>query len=123
MGYRYRLLVDENVEHVESDLRAQGHDAEHVEQVRALGRGAADQADIVPYLQRSGRSILTYDSHFTGQDSMIDPSELPGVLYIPDESLSPNQIVRVIGVMSAVLPPTAFEGRVQHITRSWLRYE
>lgn len=123
MGYRYRVLVDENVEHLESDLRTQGHDAEHVEQVPVLGRGAADHADIVPYLQRSGRSILTYDSHFTGQASVIDPSELPGVLYVPDESLSRNQIVRIINLMSDVLPPTAFEGRVQHVTRSWLRYK
>lgn len=66
------MLLDENVE---CDLRTQGHDAEHVEQVPALGRGAAGQADIIPNLQRSGRSILTYDSHFTGQESSIDPAE------------------------------------------------
>lgn len=123
MGHRYRLLVDENVEHVESALRSQGHDAERVEAVAGLGRGAADRPDIVPYLKRTGRAILTYDSHFTGHTTIIDPAALPGVLYIPDESLTPNQIVRIIGVMSEVLPPSALNGRVQHVTRSWLRYE
>lgn len=123
MGYRYRLLIDENVEHIESHLREQRHDATHVEHTPELGEGADDRVDIVPYLQRTNRMILTYDSHFTGQESVVDPSTLPGVLFIPDESLSPNQIVRIIGVMSTAIPPASLKGEVQHVTGSWLRYE
>lgn len=123
MGHQYRLLVDENVEPIDSDLREQGHNATRIGTITDLSEGADDRADIVPYLRRTDRIILTYDGHFTGQDSIVDPTTLPGVLFIPDESLSPSQLCRIIGVMSTVLPPSAFVGRVQHVTRRWLRYE
>jgi len=69
MGYRYRLLADENVEAVESDLHVQGHDVKRIENVPKLGDGADDREDIVPSPRRTGRIILTYDSHFPGQAS------------------------------------------------------
>lgn len=50
MGYRYRLLIDENVEHIESDLREQGHDATHVEHTLDHDRSAAECVDTIPSL-------------------------------------------------------------------------
>lgn len=123
MGHSYQLLIDENVEPIDSDLRAQGHDVKRVENVPQLGVGADDQRDIVPYLQRAGRIILTYDSHFTGEESVVDPTTLPGVLFVPDESLSPNQLVRILAVMAEHIPPDDLDGCVQHVTSTWLNYE
>ncbi len=122
MAFRYRLLVDENVEPVVSDLRTSGHDVESVEDIPELGVGADDRDDIVPYLQQSGRSILTYDSHFTGEESAVDPTVIPGVLFVPDESLTPRQVVRILDVIATHVPPAELDGRVQHVTRSWLEY-
>lgn len=123
MAFSYRLLVDENVEPIDADLRAHGHDIERVGETPRVDYGADDRADIVPYLHETERVLLTYDGHFTGVDSVIDPTTLPGVLFIPDESLSPNQIVRIVTVISEHTPPGALKGRVQHVTRNWLRYE
>lgn len=77
----------------------------------------------MPYLQRTGRLILTYDSHFTGEESVVDPTTISGVLFIPDESLSPNHLVRILAVLSEHIPPDDLDGRVQHVTRKWLKYE
>lgn len=119
----YRLLLDENVEPIDADLGALGHDVVRVGSRSTLGRGADDREEIVPYLRRSGRIILTYDSHFTGEDSVVDPTVLPGVLFVPDETLTPNQLVRALDVMTQAIPPDDLAGRVQHVTRSWLEYE
>lgn len=123
MAFSYRMLVDENVERIDDHLRAQGHDIERVGELSDVEYGADDRTDIVPYLQATDRLILSYDSHFTGENSVITPSELPGVLFIPDESLSPNLIVRILRVISRHTPPRALRGRVQHVTRHWLRFE
>ena len=117
------MLIDENVENIDDDLRAQGHDVDRVGEISGVAYGADDRSEIVPYLLASDRLILTYDSHFTGQDSVINPSELPGVLFIPDESLSPNQIVRILEVISRHIPPEGLQGQVQHVTSHWLRFE
>jgi hypothetical protein len=69
MGYRYRLLADENVEAVESDLHVQGHDVKRTENVPELGDGADDREDIVPSPRRTSRIILTYDGLFTSHAS------------------------------------------------------
>lgn len=123
MAFTYRILIDENVELIDDQLREQGHDVVRIGENPDLEHGADDRDEIVPYLQATGRLILTYDSHFTGEDSVIDPSALSGVLFIPDESLSPNQVVRILGVISRQLPAESLNGHVLHVTRRWLRAE
>lgn len=123
MAHSYRLLIDENVEPVESDLRARGHDVASVAEIDSLGKGADDRRDVVPFLRDSGRVILTYDSHFTGEDSVVDPTVLPGVLFVPDETIPPNHVVRILDVIAGAVPPVELEGRVLHVTRGWLEYE
>lgn len=123
MAFSYRILIDENVEAIDDQLREQGHDVVRIGDNSDLELGADDRAEIVPYLQTTERLILTYDSHFTGEDSIIEPSELPGVLFIPDESLSPNQVVRILGIVSRHLPVGSLNGHVLHVTRRWLRAE
>jgi len=119
----YRLLLDENVEPIATEFRARGHDVETVEGVPELGIGADDATDIVPYARRTGRLVLTYDDHFTGAEgATVDPRNTPGVLFIPDESLTADRVVRIVDTMARYLPPDDLDGRVQHVTRAWLDY-
>lgn len=123
MAHSYRLLVDENVEPIASDLRARGHDVVRLETVPELGKGADDRRDVAPFLRRTGRVVLTYDSHFTGEDSVVDPTTLPGVLFVPDETPAPNDVVRIIDVVATAVSPVELDGHVLHVTRHWLAYE
>lgn len=119
----YRLLLDENVEPIAAELRASGHDVETVEGVPELGIGADDATDIAPYARRTDRLVLTYDDHFTGaKGASVDPRDTAGVLFVPDESLTPGQVVRIVDTMARYLSPTDLAGRVQHVTRTWLDY-
>ena len=123
MAFPYRLLLDGNVELIDQDLREQGHDVERIGENAAVDYGANDGSEIVPYLSGTDRLILTYDSDFTGKDSDIEPRELPGVLFVPDESLSPNQIVRILQVKSRYLPSESLNGHVLHVTGQCLQFE
>jgi uncharacterized protein (DUF433 family) len=123
MAFSYRLLLDGDVELIDQDLREQGHDVERIGENADVDYGAFDESEIVPYLQGTDRLILTYDSDFTGKDSDIEPWELPGVLFVPDESLSPNQIVRILQVMSRYHPFESLNGHVLHVTGQWLQFE
>lgn len=60
----YRLLLDENIEHeVFHRLENYGHEAEHVDFVPTLGKGAADTS-IGEYSNEEDRAIVTYDDDF-----------------------------------------------------------
>lgn len=93
----FELLLDENVEHeVMYKLRDRGHDVEHVEFVPALEKGASD-AKVANHSLRTERAIVSYDDDFK---TAFSESDVFGFVFVPDGTLSSEQIVRILDTMS-----------------------
>lgn len=112
----YRLLLDENIEAEATDrLAAAGHDAEHVDAVAALGKGASDAA-LARYSVETDRTIVTYDDDFVAR---VPPEEYRAVLFFEDESVSVSELVAIVDAMAAVYPHDEVDG-LQKTGREWL---
>lgn len=56
----WRFLVDECMEPaIAGQLRTEGLDARHVQEVPTLGKGADDEDDVLPYLRREDAILVT----------------------------------------------------------------
>lgn len=92
----FALLLDENLEHdLLRQLRASGHDAEHVARTAALGKGATDR-EVAALSRRTGRVLLTRDDDFV---TALSDDAYYGVLYVPDDALTPGAIVTILDRM------------------------
>lgn len=116
MGYAYRLLFDEDVEHeVMYRLENLGHDGEHVDSVPELGKGVSDTA-IGTYSIETDRFIVTYDDDYVLE---LEPDEYRAVLYFDDATTPAEQVAAVIDSMASHYPPNQVEGIVE-MGREWL---
>jgi len=94
-----RLLLDENIENEATDrLTAADHDAEHVDSVPTLGKGASDAA-LARYSVETDRTIVTYDDDFIAR---LSPGEYHSVLFFEDESVTVTELVAIIDAMARV---------------------
>lgn len=92
----FALLLDENLEHdLLRQLRASGHDAEHVAATTALGKGATDR-EVAALSRATERVLLIRDDDFV---TALSDDAYYGVLYVPDDVLAPEAIVAIIDRM------------------------
>jgi hypothetical protein len=99
------LLADENVERrALRYLERQGHDAELVVDVDALGPGSDDEA-IRDYASEHRRLVLTSDD---------DP-----FLFLPDDKMSAYDLATVVDEISTHLEQDSLASPV-FVTREWL---
>lgn len=114
MGFRF--LLDENVERaVGTRLERAGHDVEHVDSVSELGKGATDRA-IGAYSLEADRVIVTYDDDFV---LSMDESAFSAVLYVGDETLSPDAVATILDAIATVYPQSELSG-VEYVGDEWL---
>ena len=112
----YRLVLDENVEHeVLHRLENYGHDVEHTDFVRELGKGI-DDYPIARYSRKTGRAIVTYDDDFVLR---VDESEYHAVLYVGDETLPASEVADAVHELSRHYPQSGLPG-LQYVGAGWL---
>ena len=112
----FTLLLDENIEHaVLHELDDRGHDVRHVDFVSELGKGAAD-SDVTAHSRRADRAILSYDDDFRDE---FDRSAYYGFIFVPDETLSSEQIARILDAMSQHFDQQDLHG-VHILDTGWL---
>jgi predicted nuclease of predicted toxin-antitoxin system len=113
---RYRLLLDENVEHeVFHRLRNYGHDVEHVDFISELGKGTDDHP-IAQYSRETDRIIVTYDDDFVLE---IDEAEYRGVFYVTDSAISVKRVADIVHAVSQEYPQSEIHG-LEYLGDSWL---
>lgn len=112
----FRLLLDENLEHeLRHRLESLGHDVEHVDEARELGKGAEDET-IVRYAADTDRILCTHDDDFvTGPV----PTDSSGIVFLPDQTMSSREIATALDAVAATYPQSAIEG-VETVGREWL---
>lgn len=116
MEHRYRLVLDENVEHeVFHRLENYGHDVEHADFVSELGKGAGDLT-IAAYSLATDRMILTYDDDFVLD---ISEDDYLAALYVSDATLSPRDVADIVHEMSRYYVMEEING-VEHVNPVWL---
>lgn len=123
----FDILLDENIEPLHAELSDLGHDARHIRDEPALGIGAQDEQDILPWLQSNGFLLFTKDDHWIGADSSdpqnaIDPDRTPGVLWLKDESMTAGQQIKSICVIASLMSQSEIEGQYVEVTKGWLQY-
>ncbi|MUV90120.1 hypothetical protein GJ629_09650 [Halapricum sp. CBA1109] len=97
----YRLILDENVEHVDF--------------VPELGKGTADYP-IAQYSLDTDRVIVTYDDDFV---LAVDEGTYRAVLYFDDATLSVKQVADIIDTVSQSYPQTELQG-LEYVGEEWL---
>ncbi len=116
MTVSLRLLLDENIEHeVLHRLESLGHDVEHVDLSREVGKGDTDP-ELARYSLEASRIIVTYDDDFVTD---VGTSKYHCVLLIEDKDMSSRSVSRAIHAMSEVYPADEFQG-LQKVGREWL---
>lgn len=112
----YRLLLDENVEHVvRHRLENYGHDVEHVDLVPGLGKGTDDQS-IAALTLSEDRVLVTYDDDFV---LSVSEDEFLAALYIPDAALPANTVADLVHEVSHHYPQSELDGLV-YVGTEWL---
>jgi len=110
------FLLDENIAASLADkLDKGGHDVERVVDVAELGEGV-DDTTIRLYAVRKDRLIVTSDDDFARMP--IDSH--CGVFYVPDRSLSPNELYHIIQRVTEAFPDREAMETVTYITPDWL---
>lgn len=93
-GGDWRFLVDECMEPaIARDLRSAGIQADHVQEVAELGKGADDTSDILPYLNRTDAIFVTNNFRDFGAIPFEDHH---GILIDYDGRRSSQEIVAII---------------------------
>lgn len=99
------MLADENVERQALRyLERQGHDAELVVDVDALGPGSDDEA-IRDYASETGRHVLTSDDG--------------PFLFLPDDKMDAYDLAPTVNEISSNLEQDSLDSPV-FVTREWL---
>jgi len=110
------LLLDENIEHeVLHRLRNLGHEVEHVDRHDDLDKGDADE-ELARYSLEFERIVVSYDPDWVTE---LSEAEYHCVLLFEDQSLSAQQIARIVHTMSTVYPESEFQG-LEKVGRNWL---
>ncbi len=95
MTAEWAFLVDENLEKdLARAIQQEGFIAEHVSD--ALGAGADDVADILPYATREDMLLITNDRDFAG----LPHNAHPGILLLYDTDVQPHEVAS--GVVALV---------------------
>jgi hypothetical protein len=104
----WRFLLDENVDpKVTTYLDKEGIHAEHVRD--ALGQGADDEADVLPYARAHDLVVVTSD--VTDFGALPDDAHA-GVVLCYDDTLSGHRIAAgLIAMVDAYPDRGAFDGR------------
>jgi hypothetical protein len=111
----YRLLLDENVEHVVGHrLDNYGHDVVHVDVVPDLGKGTDDQS-IAAFTLSEVRILVTYDDDFV---LSVAEDEFLAVRYLPDASPAETGADSIHEV-STQYPQEELDG-VAYVGTEWL---
>lgn len=112
----YRLLLDENVEHVvRHRLENYGHDVVHVDMVPELGKGTDDQS-IAAFTRDEERVLVTYDDDFV---LSLAEDEFLAALYISDASLPVETVADLVHEVSKHYPQDELDG-VAYVGTEWL---
>lgn len=112
----YRLVLDENVEHeVLERLERLGHDVEHVDFVRGLGKGV-DEERVAQYSREMDRVIVTHDDDFVLE---VDEAAFRAVLYLGDATLSAGTVAAIVQAVSQRYPMDQLDG-VEYVGPEWL---
>lgn len=112
----YRLLLDEHIDpKVTARLSDLGHDVEHVDVVPELGKGAADAA-LAQYSLETDRAIVTFDDDFIRE---VDTDQYRAVLFFEDDSVSPQEVSKILHAMSDQYPFGEVKG-LQKTGREWI---
>jgi predicted nuclease of predicted toxin-antitoxin system len=110
------FLLDENIAAPLADkLDKAGHDVERVVDVNELGDGV-DDSTIRLYAVKEDRLVVTSDDDFVQMP--VDSHK--GVFYIPDQSLSPHELYRIIQRVIEAFPDREAMDTVTYITTNWL---
>lgn len=112
----YRLLLDENVEHVVGHrLDNYGHDVRHVDMVPKLGKGTDDQS-IAAFTLEEDRVLVTYDDDFV---LSVAEDDFRAALYLSDASLPVETVADIVHEVSTHYPQDELEG-VTYVGIEWL---
>ena len=110
------FLLDENIAAPLADkLDKAGHDVARIVDVSELGEGVDDTA-IRQYAVQEGRLIVTSDDDFV----RMPVGSHSGVFYVPDQSLSPHELYRIIQRVIEAFPDREAMDTVTYITPGWL---
>ena len=110
------LLLDENIEHEAIHrLEQYGHDVEHIDVHDELQKGDSDRR-LARYSLATERIIVSYDTDWITDFS---EDEYHCALVVDDQSLSAQQVARIVHSMSEVYTVSEFVG-LQKIGRNWL---
>ena len=110
------FLLDENIAAPLADkLEKAGHDVERVVDVSELGEGV-DDTTICQYAVQEDRLIVTSDDDFV----QIPVDSHRGVFYVPDQSLPPDELYRIIQRVIEAFPGREAMDTVTYITPDWL---
>jgi len=112
----FRLLADENVATgTETELNDRGHDAVHVTSAAELGAGTSD-ADLVAFVRRTDRVLITGDTGFLDPDHRGDAT----VLFCRDDDLTPTEIGELVDRLDAYVDDQFDLPSVYHLRRTEL---
>ena len=112
----FRLLADENVATgTESELNDRGHDAVHVTSTAGLGAGTPD-ADLVAFVRRTDRVLITGDTGFLDPDHRGDAT----VLFCQEDDLTPTEIGEFVDRLDAYADDQSDLPSVYHLSRAEL---
>ena len=112
----FRPLADENVAAgTETELNDRGHDAVHVTSAAELGAGTPD-ADLVAFVQRTNRVLVTGDSGFLDPDHRGDAT----MLFCQDDDLTPTEISELVDRLNAYVDDQSDLPPVYHLSRAEL---
>ena len=106
----WQFLLDENVDpKTVTYLRKEGVDVEHVRD--ALGQGADDEADILPYARETDRIIVTSDVSDFGA---LSPDSHAGVVLLYDDTMDAYSVASgLLAMINAYRSRDRFGGREQ----------
>lgn len=112
----YRLLLDENVEHVVGHrLENYGHDVRHVDLIPELGKGTDDQS-IAAFTRDEDRVLVTYDDDFVRS---VAEDEFRAARYVSDASRSVETVADIVHEVSTHYPQDELDG-VTYVGTEWL---
>jgi len=110
------FLLDENIPAALADkLDKAGHDVERVVDVSELGEGV-DDTMLRLYAVEADRLIVTNDDDFV----QMPADSHSGVFYVPDQSLPPHELYRIIQRVIETFPDREAMETVTYITTDWL---